>query len=339
MRVLHLNSAAPDFQAEYAAAALARRLGAEFTIATRRLGQVGTGRNFLGSLRWLRDGRRYFDVIHAWDFASARIAATARRAVVFSPSEGLRPSEIWWLKWMTGNRGLRVVCAAEAYRSAFERAGIPRSQLHVAPPPVQVSEHARDLRLRQSLGLAPDDRVLLAPGESTRAAGHRYALWAASILHVLDPRWRLLVWGRGPQVQSLRNLAANFRQPRVLCMAEQTLGKPVSFESLFAAADLALITPHGLAPSLPIQMCMAGGLPIVAAASPVIDDWLNSQTAAIVPRLSPRLLAQRVLAMMEDEPQRRRLAENARRKISGAVDHYADVYRSLYRQAVLLAHR
>jgi len=334
MRVLHLTSKPPDFQAEHAQQALARELGADFELVARQLGQKQTGRNPLSSYWWLRNRTHDFHVIHAWDFPSARLACSARLGVIFSPAQGLNASQLSWLKWMARHRDLQIVCPSEAHREAFVRSGFPEHQLHSALLPVQISDvKARDESVRQSLGLAREDRVLLAPGESVRSAGHQYALWAASILHVLDPRWRLLVWGRGPQVRALQALAQKFEQPRVLCVAEQLLGRRIPFGSLLPASDLALITPSGLAPPLAIQMCVAAGLAMVASASPMTNELLRDQeNAAVVPRLSPRLLAQRVLALSEDDDARRKLSENARKIRSATGARFVEIFRSLYRE-------
>ena len=334
MRVLHLTSRPPDFQAEYAQQAVARELGAEFDLIVRQLGQPGTGRNFLSSFWWLRRSRE-FDVIHTWDFASALLAAAARRSVIFSPSAELKARELRRLSWMARHRNLQIVCSTHAHRQALSAWGFADRQLQTALLPVQISAViARDEPLRQSLGLMPEDRVLLAPGESVRLAGHRCALWAASILHVLDPRWRLLIWGRGSQVQALQSLAQKFQQPRVRCIAEKKLGRAMRFEGVLTAADLALITPSGLAPPLPIQMCLAAGLPIVASASPVVNEFLRDQeNAAVVPRLSPRLLAQRVLALSEDVDTCQKFTANARMNQHCAKDKFIEQYRALYRDA------
>ena len=333
MRVLHLTSRPPDFQAEYALQAIARESGAEVELLAQRVGQKGTGRNSVSSFWWLRR-RHDFDLIHAWDFPSARLAAAARPGVIFSASEGLKASELRWLKWMARHRDLQIICPAESHRQALIESGCCDGQLQTVLLPAQIAAvTARDESLRHSLGLMPEERVILAPGESVRAAGHQYALWAASILHVLDPCWRLLAWGRGQQVQALQSLAQKFQQPRVLCLAEQTLGRGISFERLLAAADLAMITPSGLAPPLPIQMCLAAGLPIVASASPVVNEFLRDrESAAVVPRLSPRLLAQRVLALSEDEEARRKFSANARISRNGPGSRFMEQYRALYAQ-------
>src|SRR5438094_17604 len=61
----------------------------------------------------------------------------------------------------------------------------------------------RDPALRAALGFGERDRVLLLPGESTRSAGHREALWAAAILRVVEPAYRVLAWRRGPRTSGL----------------------------------------------------------------------------------------------------------------------------------------
>src|SRR5436189_224261 len=70
--------------------------------------------------------------------------------------------------------------------------------------------------LRAQLGFSPSDHVMLAAGESTRASNHRLAAWAGSILHVLNPRHRLLLWGKGPMCESVIRFTNRLRRPNFL---------------------------------------------------------------------------------------------------------------------------
>src|SRR5204863_4599377 len=115
--------------------------------------------------------------------------------------------------------------------------------------------------LRAQLGFSPSDHVMLAAGESTRAANHRLASWAASILHVLDPRHRFLLWGKGPMSDSVIRFTHRLRRPNFLSVATERLGPDVTFEELLPAADTALMTADAPAATLPIAICMAAGLP------------------------------------------------------------------------------
>src|SRR5205823_4894860 len=83
------------------------------------------------------------------------------------------------------------------------------ASVQVVRPGVDFSKVKRDRNdaLRESLGLAKEDYILLAAGETTDAAGHLDALWAASILHHLDVRFKLLLWGEGPGVARILRFA------------------------------------------------------------------------------------------------------------------------------------
>jgi glycosyltransferase involved in cell wall biosynthesis len=213
------------------------------------------------------------------------------------------------------------------------RRGAPSERILVICPPADLAGTAGDRPLRQELGLGETDLVLLAPGESTRAAGHRDALWVASILHVLDPRWRLLIWGRGPDTDLLVRLAAKFHQPALLCVVERKLNRSVAFEELVSAADMVLFAPRAAPQVLPLLMCMAGGLPIVASARGRKVGCLQEGTsAAVVGGNSPKLLAARLLALAADTSARQSLAENARQAASQFTpERFVEEYRRLYR--------
>jgi glycosyltransferase involved in cell wall biosynthesis len=171
--------------------------------------------------------------------------------------------------------------------------------------------------------LADSDIVLLAPGESTSDTAHRSSLWSAAILHFLDERYRLLTWGRGPSVASLTRFAQAGRHEWVLVRAEQQLRRTIDFEQIIPAADAAIVSAEALAPKLPLLICMAAGLPVVAAESAGADEFLKDNvTALIEPRSTPRRLAQRVLDLQSDSSLRRNIADAGR---SEAREKYSAV--------------
>jgi glycosyltransferase involved in cell wall biosynthesis len=220
--------------------------------------------------------------------------------VLFSPSETRPGAAPWWRAAMVYRNGTAIANTAAMERRLI-RQGIPASRCDIIPPAVDLEllSKPRDEQLRLRLGISSDDRIVLAPGESTRAAGHLLALHTTSILHVLDPRCRLLIWGRGPSVKRLERLVRVLRQARALIVAESELGKKIEFERLVPLADLALVASP-VAPAMPIAMCMAAGIPIISAIAPSIVELVEDRrTASLVPRFAPRLLAQRLLHAME----------------------------------------
>jgi glycosyltransferase involved in cell wall biosynthesis len=150
---------------------------------------------------------------------------------------------------------------------------------------------------------------------------HRYSLWAAAILHVLDSQWRFLIWGRGPMVDSLERFAATVGRDSLLVDAEKRLGRAVDFEQVACVADAALVFADAMAPVLPLSICMAAGVPIVAAETAGSRELLQDEiTALLEPSATPRKLAQRMLGLQKAPALRRKIAEAARIQ---AIDRFS----------------
>ena len=216
--------------------------------------------------------------------------------------------------------------------------GLAPEHCHAIRPGVEFGKvrARRDARLRMALGFAEDDIVLLAAGESDAHAGHREAVWAGSILHTLDPRWRVLVWGRGSQAQVVRRFGQNLGTPREVVLAEQLLGRVLAFEDLLPATDLVLATATGPVPTLPIAIAMAAALPIVATATAEICELLEDRhTALLVSHdAPPSVLARKTLELRDDSSLQWRLADMARTEAYEyfSSTRFLDQWRSLYRQ-------
>src|SRR6185312_14482037 len=220
-----------------------------------------------------------------------------------------------------------------AERDACLSYGIPAARCHVIRPGVSMAavEQQRREELRGRLGIGREDFVLLAPGESSYASDHRLAVHVASILHVLNRTFRVLLLGRGPQAASATELGRRLDQPRVVIRADQVLGDRVEFEEVAPAADVALVTARQIAPVMPWAMCMAAGLPIVSADGRQARE-VFADAAASVESPGPRTLANRVLALSEDPAQARCLGQMAamRAKELFGRERFIDEYHALY---------
>lgn len=336
LRVLHLISARPDLQTVHGARMLGRGLEDANRISTRSIGRGGDFRNLPLAVAALR--RQRFDLIHAWDLTALLAAALGSTSpLIFSPSRLPSRAQTGWLRAATRRRDLRILVTSDSARTILVRRGIRSDRCQVVRPAIDPTTNlGRHNGIRERLGIHPDDFVLLAPGESIRPAGHRMAVWTASILHVLDTRFRLLLWGRGDEAQAAQTLATKLGQPRLVISAEKQLGGRIEFERLPAAADMALITASPAAPRLPVALCMAAGLPIVAAdSSPLRDVLHGGHNASVAPQLRPRLLVKRVLELRSDAPRMRRLGAAARASAAQSFNPavFIDAYGRLYARA------
>lgn len=334
VRVLHLHRADADLQTRQSVRALMdRSVHVSPTMHVAR--SIGPGADY-PHLLWAvlglrRDGAREFDLVHAWDqtaLAAAVIAGASR--IVFTVPAGSRLPE--WLRRAAVRREARFVCTSPAEHAALAAsAGVPPAQCHLIRPPLPapaapVLDRAT---ARARLGVADDDFVMLAPGESTRAADHERAVWAGSILHVVDERYRVLLWGRGPRLGIAAGLGDKLRQPRLVV----TAGPDARYEDLLPAADALLVTARAPVPTLPVAMAMSAGVPVVSVPRPELADVLaDGVTALLVPSPAPRLIAQRVLDLRADSGARSGIVSRARDRAQDlfSVDRFLEQSAQLY---------
>lgn len=338
VRVLQLYDTDAEFQIQRSIGGLSTGLRAEFACSTASIGRGGTYRSATRALVGLRRAPSC-DVIHAWGMRSLVAASLSGRAfaTVFTPPPEHADRAIRWLRALREYRNVHVVCSTATLRRRYLQRGIPLQRCHLIRPGVDFSRirRRRDPALRSALGFAQDDCVILVPGESTRNAAHRYALWTSGILNLLDERYKFLLWGRGSQIPAIERFASRIRHTDLLHVAERRLHRPVEFEELLPAADIVLVTAAGPVGTLPISICMAAALPIVATVTYTLGELLEDRhTALLVPKASPRMLAQRILELREDPRLQWSISDMARTE---AYEHFSmtdflERHRVLYRQ-------
>ena len=339
IRVLHLLEHAADFETARSSESLARAAGEGFSITRRTIGHGGTWRNVACAAATLRRGSdESFDIIHAWGGSALAVAALAGRGkILFSPSSETHPRTVRWLRAVMDHRRVEVVCPTTTLRRALVQRGVSIEQCHLARPGVEFARirRRRDPELRARLGLSESDFVFLAAGESTPAASHVEAVWAASILYVAYEKYKILAWGRGPGRQSVINFA-NKTMPGAFRDAEAIIGRAVEFEELIPAADMILVTARRAVATLPIAICMAAAMPIVATVTPTVAELLEDRHTALMTTGKPRQIARRALDLIEDPQLQWSLADMARTEAYEyfSFTRFVNQFRTVYRQMV-----
>ena len=303
VRILQLISGDSDYQARTTAQQLSRELGGDFAVNTSVVGHAYANR-FAAVCRLRRSDAPEHDVMHAFGRAALSAAAIAGGSpIVYSPIDAPGRRDIRWLRAVMQHRDVQVVCPTDTIRRIFVERGVPIERCHLIRPGVSFAsiKPRRNEALRRELGFGLDDIVLFAPGEATREAAQHIAVWTAAVLHVLDERYRLLLWGRGPRAAAVERFIRRLGHPAMSRIAGERLGRDVPHEQLLSIADIILITAAGPVATLPISQSMAAGLPIVASVSPTIAELLEDRhTALFTPRNTPRQLARRVLDLQDD---------------------------------------
>jgi glycosyltransferase involved in cell wall biosynthesis len=334
--VLHLHSSRCDFQTDRCLELLFKNTGSDQPFTSRTIGPGGDYQNLAEAIYRLRCTRpNQTHIAHAWGPGELLAAAAAGFSnLVFSPQAQIHPK--WW-KWLAPifrRREVMVVCPTEFVKRTFILHGARADCCHVISPAVDAGRlNGADPEICARLGIDADDIVLLAPGESTREASHRSALWATAILNFIDRRYRLLVWGHGPMVESLCHFAKVTEGNRLLIVARQRLGSKIEFDEIVPAADAALLCARPGSPILPMAICLAAGLPVVATETTEVAEFLTDNVNALLERsTNPRRLAQRVLDLQNNSSLRQMLAPAARKRgdTQFSVARYTANWRHIY---------
>lgn len=337
VRILQLLDRETDFETRRASEGLSRALGDGFVVERRTIGEGGDYRNVAVATARLRRGGAAFDLIHG--FGGRALAAAAlgtRLPIVFSPVAETKQRTLHWLRAVMAHRKVEVACATATLRKRFVQRGVPIEQCHLIRPGVEFSrvKRRKDDALRERLGFSRGEHVLLCAGESTRAAAHADAVWAAGILHYADPRFRLLIWGRGDAAEQVKRFAVKVGHSSLVSVATQRLGGDMDFEDLLSVADTVLVTARGAVATLPIATCMAAGLPIVSTVTYTLGELLEDRhTALMTPPGKPRQLARRVLDLVEDPGLQWTIADMARTEAYEyfAFTRFVNQFREVYR--------
>jgi len=223
-------------------------------------------------------------------------------------------------------------------RQTAVQAGAPEGSVHVLPPPAAAMDQPESRRrgTREALGIGDEVRIMIAPAEMRRDAGHRYASWAHAIVRQIREDLVLLLPGGGPLERSVRF----FAETTSYGCEEIFSGSRFPLPDALAAADLAVFFQQRDVGVAALVAAMAGGLPIAAAATPdVAECTADGEAALLIPRSDPGAASAAVLKLLEDAPLAKSLATAARARASEQFSpalcraHLEEVYSAALRQS------
>ncbi len=257
--------------------------GADFV----SIGRGGLFRDWISAARNVRSRRPA--VIHAISSPALRAAACNGTApILFTPTSPATTIDTL----LRGLRDVQFVLTSQAWLPLLNAISI---RAHVMPTPTALavpddsaatlpatSRSARNA-LRAELGFSSSDIVIVAPGESTRHSDHRLAVWVALLLHVLDERCRLLLWGRGDKSEQMQRFADGMNFEKFVVSAEPALQRKVWHAQLLQCADAIVDTSTELGGLFATAEAFATGLPAVLAngsAGASLVAALNARTSS-----------------------------------------------------------
>jgi len=228
----------------------------------------------------------------------------------------------------------RVVTVCHPFVSTLVSAGVRPERITVQHNSVGAflpSDGDTVLRLRHTLGLPPDARVLLVVGRLSYEKGQADLIEALSILRREDARrqLRLIIVGEGPDREHLKAGAKKAGVADWVIFA----GHHADVSPYYTMSDLVVLPSHTEGSPNTLLEAMAAGLPIVATAVGGVPEIVTTEKEAIlVEKQSPNGLAFAIDRVLKDADLRRRTSEGAR-KAAGfySPGFYCSSMLSLYR--------
>ena len=323
--------------------AIKTNIGPGYQIETQTIGPGGDFTNLTSSILNIRSKQNKtpqsdpsHQFVHAFGGKALALAVSKNRPIFYTPDDSPHQSTQRWLRAAGGYRRIETVCHSAVLHRAFIEAGIDVKHCHVIRPGLDFARirRRRDSLLRNALGFAETDRVILLTGESVKASGHRAALWAAALLNAVDPKYRVLIWGPGDQTDYLVQFAKRQDRPNMLRIAQRELKRECEFEDLLPAADLILSTPLSPTAIMPVSISMAAALPIVATASYHTGELLEDRHTALLSRDNPRAIAQRILDLERDPNIQWSISDMARTEAFEyfTMSRFLNQFRTIYLQ-------
>ncbi len=296
-------------------------------------------------------------IVHSALFKSnlvARLACVGKPVVLLNslvntPYEPIRlansaihPGKVRLVQLLDGMTGRALVDHFHAVSHAVKASAI--RTLRIPGKRITVVERGRDMAFlggpspqrraeaRRSLGLQPEEQLLLNIGRQDRQKGLSFLLKAFAAVSARHPRSRLLLAGRqGEATESLRGL----RSQLGLESKVHFLGHRNDVPELLAAADLFVFPSlyEGLPGAVIEAMAMA--LPVIASDIPPVREVVTRNTALLVPPATVEPLAG-AIALLLGSPDR--MAEMGQRgaevfqqrfRMERAVAGMVELYRTL----------
>ena len=231
----------------------------------------------------------------------------------------------------------RVVAVCVPFAAELSRAGVAADRITVChnsvAAPAPVGQREREA-LRATLGVAEDERLVLAVGRLSREKGHVDLVRALAILRGLNVelKWKLAIVGEGPERRRIERVARAEGVDRRVVFA----GHTGNVWPYYAIADLLALPSHSEGSPNVLLEAMAAGLPVVAAAVGGVPELAaHEKSALLVPPGDVTAFAAALNRLLTDVPLARRLgAAAARATVGFSPEAYASSLVNIYRQLV-----
>jgi glycosyltransferase involved in cell wall biosynthesis len=281
-------------------------------------------------------------IIHCWDPAAARIAATLRLlfrdcrgpALVVSGGADVGSGPAAWITSRPIRGADHVIAATRVEGERYRDIGVAAERLTLLPPAVEVPPPAPDRDgFCREVQAPTSARFIVTAGRLEPNAGMKAAVWAFDMLRYEFPELHLLIFGDGPGRAGLERFGRSLGFDDFRIRFPGTRG---DLPSLLRHAAAVWVTSDADGLNLALQT-MAAGRPVVAWNSPDMAEIIKDGATGLLVSPGDRVqLAARTHAILRDPAFASKLGAagfavaSSRHQPEQMIARYMSVYESLH---------
>jgi glycosyltransferase involved in cell wall biosynthesis len=300
--------------------------------------------NGMFDLEWVRKAcqlvrRERVSLIHAHEFDGITHGSLVARLVGVPCVATVHGKNYYWEKRrrrlayrVASHIATMVAVSEDLKRFITANVGVPAMRIKVIYngqevfPPVAPEQRRC---LRAELGLEEDEQVVGLVGSLYPIKGHKYLLEAVPRILKLHPDTTFLIVGRGELELPLKeevNRCGLKNRVRFLGLRDDV-------SALLSLMDIFVLPSLSEGLSIALLEAMAAGKPVIATdvgGNPEVV--VDGETGFLVPPRDADTLAAKLLLLVADKHQARRLGKNGRRRVQqhfsfqSMVNNYQDLY-------------
>jgi glycosyltransferase involved in cell wall biosynthesis len=240
--------------------------------------------------------------------------------------------------WLQKTKHLpdKVICVSEAVKEVvMKREHVEESRISVVHNGVDVRQEPPGVRAdtRRELGIEKEHLVVgMVANYNRPVKGVSNFLDAIPAIVSAVPSARFLFVGGGDEENALRDKSRRLGIESHVVFA----GYKKEIHKYYEIMDISVLTSFSEGLSLTLLESMNYGIPVVAThvgGNPEVV--VEGQTGYLVPVKDNRILADRIITLLEDQDLRRSMGEAGRRRVerkfgmAGIASRYTEIYREL----------
>ncbi len=219
-------------------------------------------------------------------------------------------------EWLTKPLVQRYLANSEAVKDFYVRKlGVSANQITVIPNGIDTDFFdclAPDPILRDSIGISPDDFVIICVANLHPNKGHHYLLEAFESSFSKNPTIKLLIVGDGTERKNLERQIKDYRSKNGVFF----LGRRTDIPQLLKVSDCFVLPTLFEGMSNAIMEAMAASLPVITTDIPENRELIRAgETGILVPQKDSRAIVEAIERLLSDPEKFETLGKNSKHNI------------------------